>query len=53
MYRTVIKNDPLKDANKTEAQIAEELYTHTEHKNDINRNMLATLYVKDPYKFSD
>ena len=53
MYRSVIKNDPLKDANKSEAQIVQELYTHTEHKNDINRNMLATLFIKDPYKFSE
>ena len=29
------------------------MYHHTELKNDINRNMLATLYVRDPHKFNE
>ena len=53
MYRTVLNNDPMRDANKSQAQISNEVYHHTEVKNDVNRNMLATLYVRDPHKFNE
>jgi len=29
-----------------------EIYEHTENKTDVLRNILASLYVKDPTKFS-
>ena len=53
MYRTVVKQEPMKDAFKSQTEVTEDLFNHAIHKSDISRNMLSTLYVRDPYNFNE
>ena len=53
MYRSIIEENPNEDSKKTEYQIMREIFDHTENKMDVNRNMLASVYVTDPSKFKD
>ena len=52
MYRMILKEEPNEDARKTHYEIMREVYSHTENKQDVSRNMLATLFVRDPASFS-
>ena len=51
MYRMILNEEPNEDARKTHYEIMREVYSHTENKQDVSRNMLATLFVRDPAKF--
>ena len=53
MYRTVVKQEPMKDAFKSQDEIADDLFKHATRKSDISRNMLSTLYCRDPYNFNE
>ena len=53
MYRMILKEEPNEDSRKTHHQIMREVFSHTENKQDVSRNMLATLFVRDPAKFRD
>lgn len=48
MYRSILKEEPNEDARKTHYEIMREVYDHTENKIDVGRNMLATVFVRDP-----
>lgn len=51
MYRTIIDEEIQSDSFKNEYDLMREVYSHTENKVDVIRNMLAQIYVKDPLKF--
>ena len=53
MYRMILKEEPNEDARKTHYEIMREVYGHTENKQDVSRNMLATLFVRDPASFRE
>jgi|TARA_B110000285_G_C14982463_1_gene542114 hypothetical protein len=53
MYRSILKEEPNEDARKTHYEIMREVYDHTENKQDVGRNMLATIFVRDPNKYKD
>lgn len=53
MYRMILKEEPNEDARKTHYQIMREVYDHTENKQDVGRNMLATIFVRDPKKYKE
>ena len=53
MYRSILTEEPNEDARKTHYEIMREVYDHTENKIDVGRNMLATIFVRDPIKYRD
>ena len=52
LFDSILPIEPKKDAKKSELQISADIFKHTETKMEVNRNMLATLYVKDPNQFN-
>ena len=52
LYRTIVPINIEKDKGKTHSKLYSEIYRHAEDKSDINRNMLATIFARDPKKFN-
>lgn len=53
LYRTIVPLNTEKDKNKSGEQLCSEIFSHSEDKCDINRNMLAAIFARDPLKFKD
>mgnify|MGYP000851895560 CR=1 FL=1 len=51
IYEEVIDMNP--DENKNFNQIYTDIYKHTEDKADLNRNMLAVIFERDPERFDN
>ena len=53
LFRSIVPINIKKDNDKTTTQIFEDIYRHSEDKVDINRNMLATIFARNPKKFEE
>jgi len=53
LYRQILTDEPGEDARRTHQELMRDVYGHTENKTDVIRNMLASIYVKDPSGFTE
>lgn len=50
IYETIIEMKP--DENQKYDEVYTDIYQHTQSKSDLNRNMLAVIFERDPEKFT-
>ena len=53
LYRQVLPEGNEDDARRNHGELLTDVYGHTENKTDVIRNMLASIYVKDPNAFGE